>query len=185
MVSTKTWLQVAGGVVMVALVTAAFLQGRAAGDAWTANDPVGECGTGALGGAVGHDSGGEVLAVQNVLSATHALSTADSTWDADSEQAARAFQAWTGLPSDGCVNTNTWVTMRAMVIPVCAPEYSCLGPDQVLRWGPARDARDAWFLDANCDWATWVLPGVAASPVASKEPYEFGGDPLERLGCEG
>lgn len=185
MVSTKMWLQIAGGVVVAALVVAAFLQGRVAEDAWTANDPVGECGTGALGGSVGQTSGGEVLAVQNVLTATHALDTADSTWDADSEKAVRAFQAWTGLPVDGCVNTNTWVTMRALVVPVCAPEYQCLGPDQLLHWGPAREARDAWFLDANCDWASWVLPGVAESPAASTTPYEFSRDPLMELRCEG
>jgi peptidoglycan hydrolase-like protein with peptidoglycan-binding domain len=185
MVSTKTWFQVAGGVVLAALVTAAFLQGRAAESTWTANDPVGECGTRALGGDIGHTSGGEVLAVQNVLSATHGLQAADNTWDADTAATVRAFQAWTGLPVDGCVNTNTWVTMRVLVVPVCAPEYSCQGPDQLLRWGPARDPRDAWFLDANCGWASWVLPDAAQSPVAPKTPYQFSRNPLAELRCEG
>ncbi|GAA1860807.1 hypothetical protein GCM10009751_18070 [Myceligenerans crystallogenes] len=170
---------------MAALITAAFLQGRVAEDAWTANDPVGECGTGTLGGDVGATAGGGVLAVQNVLSATHALEPATSTWDANTADAVRAFQAWTGLPANGCVNTNTWVTMRALVVPVCAPEYNCLGADQLLRGGPARGGRDAWFLDADCDWASWVQPGVAASPVGSQTAYEFSGGELAELGCEG
>lgn len=185
MVSTRTWLQVGGGVVVAALAVAAFLQGRVAEDTWTANDPVGDCGIGALGGSVGREAGGEVLAVQNVLSATHGLDRADSIWDPESEAAVRAFQAWTGLPVDGCVNTNTWVSMRALVVPVCAPEFRCQGPDQLLRWGPAREPRDAWFLDANCDWASWVMPGVARSPVTSSTPYEFSRERLTELRCEG
>lgn len=185
MVTTKTWLQVGGGVVVAALVIAAFLQGRAAEDAWTANDPVGECGTGALGGALGQTSGGDALAAQNVLAATYRLKPATSDWDANSEDAARAFQAWTGLPVDGCVNTNTWVTMRALVVPVCAPEYSCQGPDHLLRWGPARDGRDSWFLDANCGWASWVQPGVAENPIASRTAYAFRSEPVGELRCEG
>lgn len=185
MVSTRTWLQVGGGVVVTALITAAFLQGRVAEDAWTANDPVGDCGTGTFGGEMGATEGGGVLAAQNVLSATHRLTPATSTWDANTADAVKAFQAWTGLPANGCVGTNTWVTMRALVVPVCAPEYNCLGPDQLLRAGPARDGRDAWFLDADCDWASWVQPGVASDPVGSTTAYAVARDPLAKLGCEG
>lgn len=185
MVTTKTWVRVGSGVVVAALIIAAFLQGRAAQDAWTANDPAGECGTGSFGGEIGQSAGGEVLAAQNVLAATHGLSPATSVWDANTHDAVRAFQAWTGLPVDGCVDTNTWVTMRAMTVAICAPEYSCQGPDHLLRWGPARDGRDSWFLDANCDWASWVQPGVARNPIASRTAYAFGSEPVGELRCEG
>lgn len=185
MVTTKTWLQAGAGVVVAALITAAFLQGRAAQDAWTANDPAGECGEASFGGEAGRTGGGEVLAAQNVLSATHGLSPIDGTWNADTDDAVRSFQAWTGLPVDGCVNTNTWVTMRALLVSACDPAYQCQGPDHLLRWGPAREGRDAWFLDANCDWASWVQPGVAESPLASQTAYGFSDDPVRELRCEG
>jgi hypothetical protein len=139
------------------------------------NDPVGEC---------GRTSGGAVVAAQNVLSAGTGLEPVDGAWDAESEVAAKAFQAYNGLPVNGCVDTSTWLTMRAYLISLCDPEFDCRGPDHRVRYAAPGGAREAFFDDYVCDWGSYVLPGVAASPVTSNKITALSRDAVVEIECE-
>ena len=176
MPTTRTWLQAGGGTVVVALIVAAVVQAANSSATWVSNDPVGQC---------GKTSGGQVVAAQNVLSAATGLEPVDGTWDAESEVATRAFQAYNGLPVDGCVDTSTWVTMRALAISLCDPDYSCQGPDHRVRYAAADGAREAYLAENDCDWGSYVLPGVARSPVASNTIIALSGDAVTLIECGG
>jgi hypothetical protein len=176
MPTTRTWLQAGGGTVIAALVVAAVVQAVNSTAMWVSNDPVGECGA---------TSGGAVVAAQNVLSASTGLEPVDGSWDAGSAVATQAFQAYNGLPVDGCVDSGTWVTMRALLVSVCDPEFDCQGPDHRVRYTGSGGVREAYFAENDCDWGSYVLPGVARSPVASKEVIALSRDAVTEIGCEG
>lgn len=176
MPTTRTWLQAGGGTVVAALIVAAVVQAMNSSAVWVSNDPVGEC---------GKTSGGEVVAAQNMLSASTGLEPVDGAWDTESEVATRAFQAYNGLPVDGCVNTSTWVTMRALAISVCDPEFDCQGPDHRVRFAAEGGSREAFFAENDCDWGSYVLPGVAASPVSSNTVIALSRDAVTEIECEG
>lgn len=176
MPSTRTWLQAGGGAVLVALIAAAVVQAANSSANWVSNDPVGECGV---------TSGGAVVAVQNMLWAGTGLKPVDGTWDNESEVATRAFQAYNGLPVDGCVDTSTWVTMRALAVSVCDPEFACQGPDHRVRFATSDGLRDAYFAENDCDWGSFVQPGVAQSPVASNKIIALSRDAVTEIECGG
>ena len=175
MPTTRTWLQAGGGTVAAALIVAAVVQAMSSSAMWVSNDPVGEC---------GRTSGGAVVAAQNVLSASTGLEPVDGSWDAESEVAAKAFQAYNGLPVNGCVDTSTWLTMRAYLISLCDPEYDCRGPDHRVRYTAPGGARQAFFADNECDWGSYVLPGVAGSPVTSNKITALSRDAVVEIECE-
>jgi hypothetical protein len=176
MPSTRTWLQAGGGTVVAALIIAAVVQAVNSSATWVSNDPVGECGT---------TSGGAVVAAQNVLWAGTGLKPVDGSWDSASEVATKAFQAYNGLPVDGCVDSSTWVTMRALAISLCDPEFSCQGPDHRIRFGAADGSREAYFAENDCDWGSYVPPGVARSPVTSNEVIALSRDAVTEIECGG
>ncbi|WP_369369758.1 peptidoglycan-binding protein [Promicromonospora sp. Populi] len=176
MPTTRTWLQAGGGTVVAALIVAAVVQAVNSSAMWLSNDPVGECGA---------TSGGAVVAAQNMLSASTGLEPVDGAWDSDSDVATRAFQAYNGLPVDGCVDTSTWVTMRALAISVCDPEFDCQGPDHRVRFGAEGGLREAYFAENDCDWGSWVLPGVAQSPVSSSTVIALSRDAVTEIECGG
>jgi hypothetical protein len=176
MPTTRTWLQAGGGTVVAALIIAAVVQAVNSSAMWVSNDPVGECGA---------TSGGAVVAAQNMLSASTGLTPVDGSWDAESEVATEAFQAYNGLPVTGCVDTSTWVTMRALVISVCDPEFECQGPDHRVRYAASGGLREAYFAENDCDWGSWVEPGVARSPVASNEVIALSRDAVVEIECGG
>ncbi|MGI5188149.1 peptidoglycan-binding domain-containing protein [Promicromonospora sp. CA-289599] len=176
MPTTRTWLQAGGGTVAAALIIAAVVQAMNSSAMWVSNDPVGEC---------GQTSGGAVVAAQNVLWAGTGLEPVDGAWDTESEVAAKAFQAYNGLPVNGCVDTSTWLTMRAYLISLCDPEFDCRGPDHRVRYTAPDGAREAFFADNECDWGSYVLPGVAASPVTSNKITALSRDAVVEIECEG
>lgn len=176
MPTTRTWLQAGGGTVAAALIIAAIAQAMNSSAMWVSNDPVGECGA---------TSGGAVVAAQNMLWAGTGLKPVDGSWDAESEVAAKAFQAYNGLPVNGCVDSGTWVTMRALVVSVCDPEFDCRGPDHRVRFTSAGGVRDTYFAENDCDWGSSVPPGVARSPVASDEVIALSRDAVTEIECEG
>lgn len=176
MPTTRTWLQAGGGTVVAALLFAAVVQAMNSTAMWVSNDAVGEC---------GKTSGGAVVAAQNVLSAGTGLEPVDGSWDAESEAATKAFQAYHGLPVNGCVDTGTWVTMRALLVSLCDPEFDCRGPDHRVRFDTRDGAREAYFADNDCDWGSSVLPGVARSPVASNKVMALSRDTVTEIECEG
>ena len=176
MPTTRTWLQAGGGTVVAALIVAAVVQAANSSSMWVSNDPVGEC---------GKASGGAVVAAQNMLWAGTGLKPVDGSWDTESEVAAKAFQAYHGLPVDGCVDTSTWVTMRALAISVCDPEFDCQGPDHRVRYAVQGGSREAFFAENDCDWGSYVLPGVAQSPVASNKVVALSRDAITEIECRG
>lgn len=176
MPSTRTWLQAGGGTVVAALIIAAVVQALNSSAAWVSNDPVGECGA---------TSGGAVVAAQNVLWAGTGLKPVDGSWDGESEVATKAFQAYNGLPVNGCVDSSTWVTMRALAISLCDPEFSCQGPDHRIRFDTAGGSREAYFAENDCDWGSYVPPGVARSPVTSNEVIALSRDAVTEIECGG
>ena len=176
MPTTRTWLQVGGGTVVAALIAAAVVQAMHSSAMWVSNDPVGEC---------GKTSGGSVVAAQNVLWAGTGLGPVDGSWDTESEVAAMAFQAYNGLPVDGCVGTSTWVTMRALAISVCDPEFDCQGPDHRVRYTAPGGAREAYFAENDCDWGSLVDAGVAGGPVASDQVIALSRDAVTAIECGG
>jgi hypothetical protein len=176
MPSTRTWLQAGGGTVVAALLVAAVVQAMHSSAMWVSNDPVGECGA---------TEGGAVVAAQNVLYAGTGLEPVDGSWDAASEVAAEAFQAYNGLPVTGCVDESTWVTMRALVVSVCDPEFECQGPDHRVRYWAPGGARETYFAENDCDWGSWVPQGVALSPVASNTVVALSRDAVTEIECGG
>lgn len=176
MPTTRTWLQAGGGTVAAALIIAAIVQAVNSSAMWVSNDPVGECGA---------TSGGAVVAAQNVLWADTGLKPVDGTWDAESDVATKAFQAYHGLPVNGCVDTGTWVTMRALVVSVCDPEFDCRGPDHRVRYATAGGMREAYFAENDCDWGSYVEPGIARSPVTSNQVIALSRDAVTEIECEG
>jgi len=176
MPSTRTWLQAGGGTVVVALIAAAVVQAVNSTAMWVSNDPVGECGA---------TSGGAVVAAQNVLSASTGLAPVDGSWDDGSTVATEAFQAYNGLPVSGCVDSGTWTTMRALLVSVCDPEFDCRGPDHRVRYAGPEGVREAYFAENDCDWGSYVLPGVAGSPVASHTIIALSRDAVTEIECEG
>lgn len=173
---SSSWVHLVGIAAGVALVAYFVAFGNQARNSWTDRPKVGAC---------GDVEGGEVLAVQNALWAIEGTGDVDSTWDDGTENALRSFQAYTGLPADGCVADPTWVTLRALAVQICAPGHDCGGPNhRIAVLGAGTGLREAWFAHAGCDWGTLVSPGVAQSPVSSATTYAFGGDELAALGCE-
>ncbi len=176
MPTTRTWLQAGGGTVVAALIIAAVVQAVNSSATWVSNDPVGEC---------GKTSGGEVVAAQNVLWAGTGLKPVDGAWDSEAEVATEAFQAYNGLPVSGCVDTSTWVTMRALAISLCDPEFECQGPDHRIRYAAPGGSREAYFAENDCDWGSYVQPGVARSPVASNKVIALSRDAVTAIECGG
>ena len=176
MPTTRTWLQAGGGTVAAALIIAAIVQAMNSSAMWVSNDPVGECGV---------TSGGAVVAAQNVLWAGTGLEPVDGSWDAESDVATKAFQAYNGLPVNGCVDSGTWVTMRALVVSVCDPEFDCRGPDHRVRFTTSGGVRDTYFAENDCDWGSAVPAGVARSPVASDKIIALSRDAVIEIECEG
>lgn len=172
-------VHIAGIVVGVALVAYMVSFGDQARNGWTDRDRVGACDT-----IAGDTAGGEVLAFQSALWAVEGYEPVDSKWDGGTENATRAFQSYAGLPADGCVADPTWVTMRALAVSICAPGHDCGGPDHRIALASPVEPREAWFAAADCDWGTYVLPGVARSPVSSGQTYAFREDELQPLGCK-
>lgn len=177
---SKPWVHVVGIGVGLALVAYLVSFRDEVRYAWTDRDRVGTCEN-----RTTDTEGGEVLALQSVLAATTGLAPVDNRWDKGTATATVALQGWTGLPTDGCVDDATWVTMRALAVSICDPGLDCGGPDHRIRFpGTEGDPRDAWFAHAECDWGTYAMPGVVGSPVSTGVTYAFAADDLEPLGCD-
>ncbi|WP_125778210.1 hypothetical protein [Antribacter gilvus] len=177
---SKPWVHFVGIGVGVALVAYLVSFSDEVRYAWTDRDRVGTCEN-----RTSDEQGGEVLALQSILAATTGFTPADSRWDKGTETATLALQGWTGLDPNGCVEDSTWVTMRVLAVPICAPGRDCGGPDHRVRFpGTEGDPREAWFAHDECDWGTYAFPGVVASPVSSGAVYAFGEDDLVALRCD-
>ena len=75
--------------------------------------------------------------------------------------------------------------MRALAISLCDPDYSCQGPDHRIRYFAPGGARDAYLAENDCDWGSYVQPGVARSPVTSNKVIAFSRDSVTEIECGG